>query len=81
MSNPFTSHPATLGKSYFEHMGQACYFASRLFIGALACAIHGFFPFLCLKTGSNTIRHLHEQMVTHRVRPENQPDSSIAPAE
>ena len=36
--------------------------------GSLACFIHGVFPFLCLTTGSRTIRDLHERMVTHRVR-------------
>lgn len=78
MTNPFTQHPASVGEGYFEHMGQAFSFAGRMFVGALACAIHGLLPFLCLKTGSNTIRHLHERMVTHRVRPENARHTAVA---
>ena len=71
MPNPFTEHPATVGESYFEHMGQAFSFAGHMFVGALACSVHGLLPFLCLKTGSNKIRRLHERMVTHRVMPSN----------
>jgi hypothetical protein len=38
-------------------------------IGAgLACLVHGLLPFLCVKTGSNAIRALHHDMVTHRQR-------------
>ena len=34
---------------------------------ALACFLHGLFPFLCLTRGSDTIRALHHRMVSHRV--------------
>ncbi len=71
MPNPFTQHPTTVGEGYFEHMGQAFSFAGAMALGALACAAHGVFPFLCLKTGSTTIRRLHDRMVTHRVKPAN----------
>lgn len=78
MTNPFTQHPATVGESYFEHMGQAFSFAGSMFVGSLACAIHGLLPFLCLTTGSSTIRRLHQRMVTHRVRPQNTDHVTIA---
>lgn len=71
MPNPFTDHPAEVGETYFEHMGQAFSFAAAMFVGACACAIHGLFPFLCLKTGSRTITRLHNEMVAHRVKPQN----------
>lgn len=64
----FTDHPASVGESYLGHMGQACYFGFSMLFAGLACLLHGFFPFLFVKTGSNAIRHLHERMVTHRDR-------------
>jgi hypothetical protein len=33
-----------------------------------ACMLHGFLPFLFVKTGSTTVRHLHDEMITHRSR-------------
>ncbi len=67
----FTEHPATVGESYFEHMGMAFSFAGPMLLGACACAIHAVFPFLCLATGSQTVNRLHGRMVTHRVKDEN----------
>ncbi len=64
----FTEHPATVGESYFEHMGMAFSFAGPMFLGACACAIHAVFPFLCLTTGSETVKRLHGRMVTNRVQ-------------
>ncbi len=69
MPNPFTDHPDSVGETYFEHMGQAFSFAGAMAFGAVACALHGLFPFLCLKTGSRTIARLHDRMVAHRVTP------------
>lgn len=68
MTNPFTHHPASVGESYLEHMGQAFSFSGKMLVGALACAAHGIFPFAFTKTGSNVIGSLHERMVSHRVR-------------
>lgn len=64
----FNEHPATVGESYLGHMGQAFHFGFSMLLAGLACLIHGFFPFLFVKTGSNAIRRLHERMVTHRDR-------------
>lgn len=64
----FTRHPASVGESYLAHMGQAFSFGFTMLFAALACLIHGIFPFLFVKTGSNTIRRLHDRMVTHRDR-------------
>ncbi len=69
MPNPFTDHPATVGESYFEHMGTAFSFAGPMLLAGLACALHGIFPFLFRTTGSRTIAGLHDRMVTHRVKP------------
>lgn len=64
----FTKHPETVGESYFEHMGQAFSFAAEMFVGAIACLLHGFLPFMFEKTGSKAITKLHKRMVTHRDR-------------
>jgi hypothetical protein len=66
----FTEHPASVDETYSEHMGMACGFAGRMFLASIACFIHGFLPFLFVKTGSATIEALHERMVTNRRRHE-----------
>ncbi|MGO1120090.1 DUF6356 family protein [Rhodovibrionaceae bacterium A322] len=81
----FTDHPQSVGESYFEHMGMAFSFGSRMFVTSLACLLHGFFPFLFVKTGSNLINTLHGEMVTNRDRrlPQDRPqqDAPAHPAE
>lgn len=64
----FTAHPATVGETYTQHLGTALGFSGAMFVGALACAVHAFLPFLCVKTGSATITRLYQRMVTHRDR-------------
>ena len=64
----FTSHPNSVGESYFEHMGQAASFATCMIAAGAACAVHAVLPFLFKSTGRETILKLHERMVTHRVR-------------
>ena len=66
----FTEHPASVDETYIEHMGVAFSFALRMFLGSLACLVHAFLPFLCVKTGSEAIAELNERMVTHRQRHE-----------
>ncbi|MBW8815432.1 MAG: hypothetical protein JF588_18580 [Caulobacterales bacterium] len=72
MFKAFTQHPASVGESYFEHMGMAFGFAATLAVGAVCCALHGIFPFAFQTSGSRRIRALYVRMVTHRAphRPE-----------
>jgi Family of unknown function (DUF6356) len=67
-SKLFTEHPGTVGETYSEHMGVALYFGARMVVAGSACMLHGLFPFLFVKTGSTTVRHLHDEMITHRSR-------------
>ena len=67
MFRRFTDHPTTVNETYLQHMGSAFGFGSSMLVGALACFVHGLFPWLCLTRGSDTIRSLHRRMVTHRV--------------
>ena len=64
----FTEHPASVHESYGQHMAASWSFAWRMLVGALACFVHGLFPFLCVSKGSATIRSLHERMVMNRIR-------------
>ena len=64
----FTEHPASVGESYFEHMGMALSFSGRMIFGGLACMIHAFFPFLFVCTGRECIKKLHDRMVLHRAK-------------
>jgi len=70
----FTSHPRTVGETYFEHLGSASHFGGRMIAAGIACLLHGVFPFLFVTTGSQTIRHLHETMITHRSRQRAAPE-------
>jgi hypothetical protein len=67
MFRRFTDHPNQVNETYLQHMGAAFGFGGRMLVGALACFVHGFCPWLCLTRGSDTIRTLHHRMVSHRV--------------
>ncbi len=62
----FTEHPNSVEETYAEHLGMAFSFAGRMFLGAIACFIHGLLPFLFVKTGSATIDELHDRMAVNR---------------
>lgn len=62
----FTDHPASVGESYGEHFLHASGFGLRMVLGGLACILHGFLPFLFVRTGSDQIRTLHGRMVVNR---------------
>lgn len=70
----FAAHPRSVGESYSEHMGSAFSFGWRMVLAGCACLAHGVFPFLFVKTGSTTIRHLHDEMITHRSRARAAPE-------
>lgn len=62
----FTAHPATVGETYTEHFQVATGISLRMAAGAVACMIHGFLPFLFVKTGSGIISDLYVNAVSHR---------------
>ena len=64
----FLDHPRSVGETYLGHMGSAGRFGSRMILAGVACMLHGLFPFLFVKTGSNTVRTLHDNMVGNRRR-------------
>ena len=64
----FLDHPRSVDEGYFEHFCVAAGFGGRMFMASLACLIHAAIPSLFVRTGSNTIRELHNRMVTNRQR-------------
>jgi hypothetical protein len=70
----FTEHPKSVGETYGQHLATALAFGVRMVLAGSACMLHGIFPFLFVKTGSNTVRHLHGEMITHRSRALSAPE-------
>ncbi len=64
----FTTHPASVGETYLQHMGVAFRFAAIMLSLALASCVHAVFPFLFTRTGSRTITQLYEKMTVGRSR-------------
>jgi hypothetical protein len=57
-----TEHPASVGETYFEHLGFASRFGGTMILGGLACVVHGVLPFLCTTSGSRRVRALHDKL-------------------
>ena len=64
----FTEHPAAVGETYLQHLGQASGFGFRMIYAGFACLLHGLLSFACVRTGSTAISCLHERMVVNRQR-------------
>lgn len=62
----FTDHPASVGETYFQHLGQAWSFSAELALAAVKCFLHGLLPCLFVREGSEAVDRLHRRMVTHR---------------
>ena len=50
MTNPFTTHPASVGETYGQHFRFALRFGTRMLLGGVAAIVHAFFPFLFVTT-------------------------------
>lgn len=66
-SRLFVAHPETIGETYFQHLRHASSFSFSMISGGVACLLHGLFPFLFERTGSDKIRALHDRMITNRI--------------
>ncbi len=68
LSTLFSEHPASVGETYGEHLGEALSFAGPLLAAGCACFVHALLPFLFTSTGSRTVAALHQRMVVARRR-------------
>jgi len=57
----FTSHPRTVGETYFGHMRFALWFSSRLFLAGGAALAHALLPFTFQTTASRIVRELADR--------------------
>lgn len=62
----FTQHPASVGETYLQHLRAAAAFGVRMWVGGTACLVHAFFPFLCVRTGSDCVASLYSRMIVRR---------------
>src|SRR3546814_5888092 len=64
----FTDHPATVGETYWQHLGGAWGFSWRLMAASLACLIHALLPFLFVRTGRRSFTQLPARTVLSPMR-------------
>ena len=79
----FTTHPASVGETYGQHLRSASGFGLSMIAGGFACIVHAVVPGLFETTASRMVRALHERMVTNRARrlaPHVQTGEGPAPA-
>ena len=67
--NPFTRHLKEADETYFEHFGVASRFGIKMIGGGLGCLVHAIFPFLCERTGSETVRGLNATLCKRADKP------------
>ena len=77
----FQDHPASVGESYWQHATHAMGFGWSMLKGSAACYIHALFPWLHLKTGSQTVIRLHSRMVINRSRAQLDEMHSLQPGD
>ncbi len=76
----FLSHPRSVGESYPEHAATAFGFGVRMIGGGIACMIHGVFPSLFTRTGSNTVKSLYGTMKARQPAYQERPPAFTEPA-
>jgi hypothetical protein len=65
-----TSHPASVGETYGQHLVSASGFGLRLFGAGAVCLLHALLPFLFQRTASRMVSALHTRMIVARARAE-----------
>ena len=66
LTSLFRDHPASVDETYWQHFGYASAASGTLFKAAFAALVHAVFPFLCVRTASDTIITMHEDMTARR---------------
>jgi hypothetical protein len=62
----FIEHPSSVEETYSQHLMSALGFGAKMIVAGVACIVHGLFPAVFVTRGSDTIRSLHERMVSKR---------------
>jgi hypothetical protein len=75
----FLSHPRSVGESYTEHAATAFGFGVRMIGGGVACMVHGIFPALFTRTGSNTVKSLYGTMKSRQPAYQQRPPAFTEP--
>lgn len=68
----FTSHPASVGETYFEHLRHASTLGARMLKAGVAFSVNGFFPCLCRRTGPTITASLGNGLVDSQQKREIQ---------
>lgn len=63
ISKIFFEHPSSNMMTYKQHLYQAWMMAFKMLLGFISLFIHGLFPILFKKTGSNIIKELHKNLL------------------
>ena len=58
----FLKHPEEQNMTYVEHLKHACCYSIQAFKSSVIFLVHGFFPCLFQKTGSEIIKDLNDQL-------------------
>jgi len=58
----FTTHPAEVNETYFEHLRTASSFAGGLAVCAFCCFVHAIVPGLFTTSASARVERMHERM-------------------
>ncbi|MFC4724533.1 DUF6356 family protein [Glycocaulis abyssi] len=64
--NPFTSHPAEGGETYFQHFKFASAVGVQLLLAGLAALVHGVLPFVFRTTASRLLTGVHRRVEAKR---------------
>jgi hypothetical protein len=56
--NLFKKHPESINETYFQHLYHATKASFVLFLSALACFVHGVFPFLFETTATENCKKI-----------------------
>lgn len=70
MKNIFTSHPHSIGESYFQHLKFASCFGFTMLSGGVACLVHAVLPCFFEKTGSNILLKMTYDFIDRMPRAE-----------
>jgi hypothetical protein len=58
----YNRHLIEIGENYFAHFSFAAKSSIKLMIASFILIIHAILPFIFIKTGSNYVKKIHNQM-------------------